>query len=423
MYKCDKLKNGIRIVTHDMKQRDSIAIGLWVGVGGRYESDQLKGAAHYLEHMLFKGSKKYSCNQIKEMIEGVGGALNAFTSEEQTCYYAKIPAIHLERTFDILADMVFHPKISSKDVQKEKTVILEEIKMYQDLPQYRVLEILDSLLWPDHPLGKSLAGTPESVSAMNSRMIKKFHEDYYTTKNIVVSACGDLKHSNIVNLAHKKLSSVCLGEKSSFVKVGPSKLGSSVVFFKKDIEQMHVALGAIGYDEGNKDKYPLALLSVVLGGNMSSRLFNEVREKRGLAYSIGCSSRTLHDSGVFLVRAGVDNTKIEEALSVILRELEKVVKNGVTQGEFVRAKDYLLGQLLLGMEDTMEHMLWIGEGLIARNKTKTLKSVINEFESIEKEDLKRVAKQVLKQECFRLAVVGPVTDKQRSIISRLMKTA
>jgi len=319
--------------------------------------------------------------------------------------------------------MIKNPKFDVEKFEKEKKVILEEIKMYHDLPQYHVNELLDQLVWPDHPLGKSLAGTPESVSAMNSRMIKKFHEDYYTTKNIVVSACGDLKHSNIVNLAHKKLSSVCLGEKSSFVKVGPSKLGSSVVFFKKDIEQMHVALGAIGYDEGNKDKYPLALLSVVLGGNMSSRLFNEVREKRGLAYSIGCSSRTLHDSGVFLVRAGVDNTKIEEALSVILRELEKVVKNGVTQGEFVRAKDYLLGQLLLGMEDTMEHMLWIGEGLIARNKTKTLKSVINEFESIEKEDLKRVAKQVLKQECFRLAVVGPVTDKQRSIISRLMKTA
>lgn len=421
MYKCDKLKNGIRVVTHDMKQRDSISIGLWVGVGGRYENDQLKGAAHYLEHMLFKGSQKYGCNEIKELIEGVGGALNAFTSEEQTCYYAKIPSMHLDRTFDILADMVFHPKISSKDVQKEKTVILEEIKMYEDLPQYRVVELLDGLLWPGHPLGKSLAGTRESVSGLNSRMLKKFHSDYYTTKNIVVSACGDLKHGQILNLVHTKLSGVRLGEKSSFLKVGDTQPESNVKFFKKDIEQMHVALGAIGYDEANKDKYPLSLLSVVLGGNMSSRLFNEVREKRGLAYSIGCSSRTLHDSGVFLVRAGVDNTKIEEALAVILREFKKVSKSGVTQSEFVRAKDYLLGQLLLGMEDTMEHMLWIGEGMIARDKTKTLMSVVKEFENIKIDDLKRVARDILKQERFKLAVVGPVTDKQKASISKLIK--
>ena len=168
MYKKTVLTNGVRVITHDIKNRDSLAIGIWIGVGGRYEEDRLKGIAHFFEHIVFKGSAKYSCQSIKERIEGVGGALNAFTTEEQTCYYAKIPSKHIGQTFDVLADMVLSPKIASPDVAKEKTVVIEEIKMYHDLPQYFVLDLLDGLLWPGHPLGKTLTGTPETVSGLSS---------------------------------------------------------------------------------------------------------------------------------------------------------------------------------------------------------------------------------------------------------------
>jgi len=420
MYKKETLRNGLRVITHDIKDRDSISLGFWVGVGGRYEDDRLKGAAHFLEHIAFKGSQKYSCEEIKMLIEGVGGTLNAFTSEEQTCFYAKIPSKHLNQTFDVLADMVVHPKIATKDVNKEKTVIVEEIKMYHDLPQYFVLELLDGLLWPGHPLGKSLAGTQETVTAMSNGDLKKFHKIHYAPGNIVVAACGNLKHDKIVNLVKKKLGKLQEAPKEGYLKAGDIQSQPRANFFKKNIEQMHLALGIPGFDESHKDRYILSLLSVILGGNMSSRLFVEVREKRGLAYSIGSSYKALHDTGLFLIRAGVDNQKIVETVTVILKELDKIRRNGVSQSEFQRAREYLLGQLLLGLEDTMENMLWIGEGIVSKNEVKTLKKVIKAFEKIKKEDIKRVAKEILNENRYNLALVGPVTDQQEAQLSRLL---
>ena len=376
MYKKATLRNGVRIVTNDIKDRDSISIGFWVDVGGRYEEGRLKGAAHFLEHILFKGSRNYSCEEIKMRIEGVGGALNAFTSEEQTCFYAKIPSKHLSRTFDVLGDMIAHPKIALADVNKEKTVIVEELKMYHDLPQYFVLELLDGLLWPGHPLGKSLAGTRETVTGMSHRDLKNFHKTHYVPGNIVVAACGNLKHDRIVNLARRKFSALKRSPKKDYLKVGGVQSVPNARFFKKDIEQMHLALGIPGYDEWHKDRYILSLISVILGGNMSSRLFVEVREKRGLAYSIGSSYKMLHDTGLFLIRAGVDNQKIVEATALILKELNKIRRYGVNQSEFRRGKDYLLGQFLLGLEDTMDNMLWLGEGMVSKNRIKTLKGIV-----------------------------------------------
>ncbi len=420
MYKKTALNNGLRIVTHNIKDRDSIALGFWIGVGGRYEEDRIKGAAHFLEHIVFKGSQKYTGEEIKMRIEGVGGALNAFTSEEQTCFYAKIPSKHLEQTFDVLADMVASPKITPKDVAQEKTVIIEEIKMYHDLPQYFVLDILDQLLWPDHPLGKNLAGTQETVAGISGKDLKVFHKSYYVPGNIVVAACGNLKHDKIVRLVDKKLGKLRPGEKKEYMKTSGVQSHPRVRFFKKDIEQMHVALGLQGYDENHKDRYALNLLSIILGGNMSSRLFVEVREKRGLAYSISCSYKTLHDTGLFLIRAGVDNQKIVDAVDLIFKELNKIKRNGVGQNEFQRAREYLSGQLLLGLEGTMEHMLWAGEGVIAKNKVETLHKILRELKRIKPSDIKRVAKAILCRNCYNLAVVGPVTSQQERQLSQLL---
>ena len=421
MYTKTTFPNGLRVVTHDMEDRDSIALGFWVGVGGRHEDDRLKGAAHFLEHILFKGSKKYSCEEIKTSIEGVGGTLNAFTSEEQTCFYAKIPTRHLKSTFDVLADMVAHPNIADPDIVKEKTVVVEEIKMYRDLPQYAVMELLDGLLWPDHPLGKNLAGTPETVIGLSRKDIKGFHENYYTPGNIVIAACGNLDHARIARLAKERFEKLPREAPPSYIKADNSQSRPRINLFFKKIEQMHLALGVIGYDENHKDRHALNLLSVILGGNMSSRLFVEVREKRGLAYSISCMARTMHDTGIFLVRAGVDNQKIVETVTLILTELDKVKRFGVTDDEFTRARDYLLGQMLLSLEDTMEHMLWIGDTVISQNKTKTLKSLIADFQKIKKGDIRRVAKDILKTERYNLAIVGPLTDKQKEELPKLLK--
>ena len=420
MYTKTTLPNGLRVVTHDMKDRDSIALGFWIGVGGRHEEDRVKGAAHFLEHILFKGSKKYPCEVIKTSIEGVGGTLNAFTSEEQTCFYAKIPTKYLKKTFDVLADMVVHPSIADPDIAKEKTVVVEEIKMYRDLPQYAVMELLDGLLWPDHPLGKNLAGTPETVTALSREDIKGFHKNYYIPGNIVIAACGNLDHAQITRLARERFGKLPREAQPTYLKADNSQSKPRINLFPKKIEQMHLALGIIGYDENHKERHALNLLSVILGGNMSSRLFVEIREKRGLAYSISCMARTMHDTGVFLIRAGVDNQKLIETVTVILSELDKVKRGGVTDDEFTRGRDYLLGQMLLSLEDTMEHMLWIGDTVISQNKTKTLKSLIADFQKIKKEDIRRVAREILKPGRYNLAVVGPLTDRQREELSKLL---
>ncbi len=420
MYQRSDLKNRLRVVTHDIPDRESVALGFWVGVGGRYETDRLKGAAHFLEHIVFKGSQKYLCNEIKELIEGVGGTLNAFTSEEQTCYYAKIPTKHLPRTFDILADMVFFPTIASKDVAKEKTVIVEEIKMYHDLPQFLVSEFLDELLWPNHPLGKKLTGTPETVSAMSAQDLRQFFGDYYSPSNVVVSACGNIRHQALVDLVERKLKKVPSRETRPYLKANHSQLQPRSKIFYKQTEQMHLALGMLGYDEYNQKRYLLSLLSIVLGGNMSSRLFNEVREKRGLAYSIASSSKSMHDTGMFLVRAGVDNHKIVEAIELVLKELNKVKRNGVTKGEFTRAQDYLIGQMVLALEDTMDHMLWIGESTIAKDKVLSLQEVIKIIQKIKRQDVVTIAREILDPKKFNLAVVGPVTSSQKKDIHSLL---
>ncbi len=422
MYSKTTLSNKLRVVTCELKDRDSVALGFWVGAGGRYENDRQKGVAHFLEHIAFKGSRKYSCNEIKQRIEGIGGAMNAFTSEEQTCYYAKIPAKHLAPTFDVLADMVFYPRITKSDVDKERTVILEEIKMYHDLPQYYVIELLDQLVWPNHPLGKNLAGNVETVSNLTEKNLQTFHKEFYPAENIVVAACGRLKHETVVKLATQFLKGfpVYAGGKD-FVKAPNRQVSPKVNFYQKNTEQMHLALGMLSCDEYNKDRYAVGLLNILLGGNMSSRLFNEVREKRGLAYSIGSSAKALKDTGIFMVRAGVDNQKIVKAVDVILKELDKISQIRVSDDEFKRGREYVIGQMLLSMEETMDQMLWIGEETISRNKIRTIKEVINHIKKVTPADIKRVAGEIFKGNHYNLAIIGSLSEGQQASLKKLLK--
>ncbi len=420
MYQKALLSNKLRVITHAVKDRESVSIGIWVGTGGRYENDQNKGAAHFLEHILFKGSEHYSCKQIKELVEGVGGSLNAFTTEETTCVFAKIPLRHWTRTFDILTDMVFCPLIQKKDVDKERTVILEEIKMYHDLPQYYVLELLDELMWPNHPLGKSLAGTFESVSQMSPVDLRGFHHTHYFPGNVVISACGHLEHKDFVNVVQKKLGPLGSAKTKDFLKAENNPSKPKAKFFRKETEQMHLALGVLGLPYDHPDKYAFNLLNVILGANMSSRLFDELREKRGLAYSISSSTKSLRDTGIFLIRAGVDNRKIVEAVSAILEQLKIIRQKGTNKDEFHRAKDYFLGQFLLGLEDTLDHMLWIGEATITLKKAYTLPEIIRQVNKVKMDDIGRLADNLFKENRFNLALIGPLKDNQEKEMNSLL---
>ncbi|MCG2714231.1 MAG: insulinase family protein [Candidatus Omnitrophica bacterium] len=419
MYKKSKLANGLRLITKRINGVASLSLGIWINIGGRFESFKQKGISHFLEHLLFKGSKKHSCRAIKESIEGVGGSLNGFTSEELTCFLVKIPSRYLHSALAILSDMVLNPLLKPADVDKEKTVILEELKMYRDLPQSYCLELLDELLWPRQPLGAPVIGTVESVRGMTVDTLRSFQRMHYTPANIVISAAGLVEHDLLAKKISAIFSKSSPGESNIFTAIKESQSEKQLKIFHKDTEQIHMALGFHSLKRDHPLRHAQALLHIILGANMSSRLFNEVREKRGLAYEIGTGIKRYSDTGAFLVHAGIDNAKILPCLELIFQELGKTKKKLVNVDEFKRAKEFYLGQLMLALEDTMEYMLWMGESTACLDKVYTLQDVINEVGKVNIEDLRQVAGQIFKQERINLALIGKTGKEQKNIYAKL----
>lgn len=419
IYKKTTLDNGLRIITHSMSGVHSVALGIWIKVGGRYESKENKGIAHFLEHLVFKGTQSYSCRKIKESIEGVGGSLNGFTSEELTCYLVKLPADYLDLALDILSDMVINPTLPPEEVEKEKTVIIEEIKMNKDLPQSYVHELLDELLWPNQPLGMTVSGTIESISKIKRKDLSFFKQQYYTPQNIVVSAAGLLEEDKFVKKVDNKFHHLKNANTHTFLPAQEGQNKPQLKIFTKDTEQSHLALGFHSLKRDHPLKHALSMLHIILGANMSSRLFNELREKRGLAYEIGSQIKRFQDTGSFLVHAGIDNHKVSQAINLILRELQKCKDKLVSINEFERAKEFYLGQLMLALEDTLDHMLWIGESIASLNKTYSLEQIIDEVNKVTPEDIKTVSHYIFKQKDLNLALIGPLKDEEEKIYNQL----
>ena len=417
LYKKSTLDNGLRVISCTMAERKSLALGIWVAVGSRYESSEEAGISHYLEHMVFKGTKNYTCQQIKESIEGVGGAFNGFTSEELTCYFVKMPSRYLERGIDILSDMVIHPLLRNEDVRKERTVILEEIKMYKDQPQSFVYELLDSLLWPGHPLGTSTLGCEETVSAVTSRALNAYRSTCYVAANIVISAVGPFDHATLVRKVQSKFKALKKGLPNHYILAQPAQAAPQVHILAKETEQSHLVIGFHGLKRNDPLRYSLAMLHIILGANSSSRLFNEIREKRGLAYEIGTQVKFMADTGAFIVHAGIDNTKVEDTVKLIFDGLQRVKDRPVSADELKRAKEYYLGQLTLAMEDTMDQMLWIGETTTTLDKTFSLDDIIAEVNMVSARDIQKVSRMLLKTENINFAMIGPWANKEHIVRS------
>ena len=419
MYKKVRLDNGLRIITHRMPKMQSVALGIWIKVGGRHELPESKGIAHFLEHLAFKGSKNYSCRKIKESIEGIGGSLNGFTSEELTCYLVKLPARYLDLALDILSDMVINPTLAQEEIDKERTVIIEEIKMYKDLPQSYVYDLLDELLWPGQPLGMTISGTAESISGIKREDLFSFKEQYYALLNIVISAAGLLEHNKFENKVEKKFRSLNTKNINTFLPAKEEQDKPQLKLFPKDTEQTHLALGFHSFKREHPLKHALGLLHVILGANMSSRLFNEIREKRGLAYEIGTQVKRFQDTGAFIVHAGIDNHKMTDAIKLILGELKKIQDKLVNIDELERAKEFYLGQLMLALEDTLDHMFWIGESTATLDKAYSLDEIIKEVRRVKREDIRKVANCIFQEKSLNLALIGPLKDKEHEIYSQL----
>jgi len=419
MYKKTRLDNGLRIITKRLPGVRSVSLGIWINIGGRFEETAQKGISHFLEHMLFKGSAKYSCRSIKESIEGIGGALNGFTSEELTCYLVKIPGRYLPCALDILSDMVLNPSLRPADIKKEKTVILEELKMYRDLPQSYVYELLDELLWPAQPLGSPVIGTVKSVRGLDRDITISFQQAHYTPANIVVAGVGALEHAALEKKVSAIFSGRDRGSLNTFIPVRESQTRQQLKIFHKNTEQTHMALGFHALKRDDPLRHAQAMLHIILGANMSSRLFNEVREKRGLAYEIGTGVKRYSDTGAFLVHAGIDNSKVGPCLELIFKELGRIRNKPVTKDEFKRAKEFYLGQLMLALEDTMEYMLWIGESTSCLDKAYTLREVVAEVNKVSIEDIHQAAQQIFKREKANLALIGPLGKEHKRIYAKL----
>jgi predicted Zn-dependent peptidase len=407
-----KTSNGVRVATSSNPHVESVTLGIWIGVGSRYEPVELGGISHFTEHLLFKGTKRRSPRDISQAIEGRGGYLNAFTGEEATCYYARVGYDQLNSAFDVLGDMYMNSRFDRKEIEKERGVIFEEIMMYRDQPRHLVQEMLMGILWPEHPLGRPIIGTHESLSAMTRKSFTDFVGSKYVTNNTVVSFAGNLEHEACVDLVEKSMGKATRASRARFTPVGDKQGQGRTSFFEKDVEQTHLALGFRCFGYNDERRHVLRLLNTILGENMSSRLFQIVREKHGLAYSVHSSMQLFRDSGALVIAAGLDRQRKTKALDLIVKEVGRMVERPVGVAELKRAKDYVIGQTRLGLESTSHQMMWLGDNLLSRGRFVSPEETIKKLREVTAADIQKLAKQIFKHTRASLAVVSPGLSKQ-----------
>jgi len=416
VYHIDRLTNGLKVATVEMPGKDSIAVAIWVKVGGRYENAQYAGISHFVEHMLFKGTKNRNTRQIKEDVEGVGGMLNAFTAEELTCYFVKMLKNHFHLAMDVLSDMINNSLFLQTEIDKERAVIIEEIKMYLDLPSQHVHELIGPMLWPNQPLGLLLAGDEKSVTRIKRPNLVNFVKRYYHPQNILITVAGDVEHSEVMKQAEKYFPMPDKSDESVYEKATVKQSKPNLKLVDKKTEQTHFIIGLHGYSRFHPARYKASLLNIIMGANMSSRLFEEIREKRGLAYEIRSSNNFMQDTGSFTISAGVETKKAPKAISVILKELDKIKNKPVSDSELRRAKDYFLGQFCMGLEDTLDNMSWIGERALYTGEIPSRYEIEKEIKAMTAADITEAAKEIFKNDHLNLALIGPLSDKAKNQI-------
>ena len=411
-YRLTTLPNGVRIASVEMPHMQSISAGIWTGVGARFESRALNGISHFIEHLMFKGTKKRNAKQITEAVEGIGGYLNAFTSEDHTCFYAKAGARHLPVLADVLTDMVLNSQFAPGEIERERDVIREEIMMYRDQPSQHVHEMLSETIWPGHPLGRPLTGTVDSISSFKRPQFLKFVSQNYNGRSLVVTVAGRASHDEVVALFRQALGRVKPGVAPRFMRARDCD-GRKVSLVTQETEQTHLAMGFHSFGRTDERRFALKLLSVILGENMSSRLFQKLREQQGFCYSVQSGMVTLADTGLINISAGLDPSKLQKALRAIFGELEKIRLKKPGLQELQRAKDYTIGQTLMGLESTSNQMIWMGESLLGYRKVLDPAEIEMKMMKVTPEAVREVACHCFDRKKMGMAVIGPIKDKKK----------
>ena len=407
MIQREVLPNGVRIVTENITYVQSVALGIWVGVGARDEGDDVRGISHVIEHMLFKGTPTRTAQQIADQIDSVGGDINAFTSKENTCYYVRMLSEHVPLAVDVLSDLFLNSNIDAEELGREQNVILEEIKRRNDEPDDLVHDVFTETLWPGHVLGKSVIGTPETVSAMTSDDLKGYMHGHYTPDTIVVAAAGNLNHQELVEMIRERFGHLT-GKKSDWRMPDTTpQFVPGTSYIEKSIEQVNLVMGTRGYAQMNDDKYKLSILDAVLGGSMSSRLFQEIREKRGLAYSIGSYSQSFREGGYFAVYSGTSAATSEQVIDLVKTEFKNVLKNNITEAELDRAKNQFRGGIVMGQEGMNSRMRRIGSNELVYDRVIPIEETMRKITAVTRDDIAEVSEYLFGADAYALATVGP----------------
>jgi predicted Zn-dependent peptidase len=424
MFNKSILDNGLRVITSTMPHSRSVCIVILVGAGSCYESNEEAGISHFAEHLFFKGTQRRpTSKEITQDIEGIGGIINAGTDKEVTIFWCKVAEFHFPIALDVLSDLLLNSRFDNKEIEQERRIISEEINMNLDLPQQRVNMLIDELLWPEQPLGREVIGYKETVSSITREQLLNYVASRYLPNNTVLSIAGNIQHEEAMDQIEPLFNKWAAGELATGYVTNANQTEAGLRIEPKDIEQSHLCLAVHGFSRSHPQRFTIDLLNTVLGGGMSSRLFTEVREHRGLAYDITSYTEHFLNSGSFAIYAGVDPEKIETAVAAILEELSKV-KQGITTSELSRAKELSKGRLHLRLEDSRNVALWYGSQEILMRQILDIDDVVTIVDAITLDELKEVAKEILTDSGLNLAVTGPIREdsiiKEKSL-RRLLK--
>lgn len=405
-YRKTTLPNGIRVISEEIPSVKSVSIGIWIDTGSRNETEKTSGISHFIEHMMFKGTERRNYRQIAQSLESVGGYMNAFTTKEHTCYYARVLDEFAENAVDVLSDMVQHSLFPVREIAKERTVILEEIKRSEDDPDDMVQELFEKHLFNKHPFARPIIGTAENVSAFTQDDLFAYTKKFYTNDNIILAAAGNIRHEDLVELAAKYLTQRrSAGERPrSFPAVRPKYRSET---YTRPIQQAHVCTGTIAFSVHSDMRYPAMVMNSVLGDGMSSRLFQQIREKHGLAYSVYSFLGLMKDTGSFGIYVGTDKGTVKKALSLSMKELDKMKRDHLSRSELARAKAQLKGSMLLSLESTSNRMMRLGNGELYYKSYTPLDSIVKNIDSVTADDVRTVSRQLFETDAFTTVVLDP----------------
>jgi predicted Zn-dependent peptidase len=406
MYRKDTLTNGIRVVSETLPKSRSVSIGVWVKVGSRHEPEEIGGVSHFIEHLFFKGTEKRTAKDIAIEMDSIGGEMNAFTSQETTTYYAKVVDDHLPVAIDILSDILLHSKFDPLEMEKERKVILEEIKGVEDTPDDYIHELFTNTVWADNSLGRPILGTRDTIKALKHKDIVSYIDDYYSPKEIVISVAGNFEHARLVELLNESFGKLARGGTAK-KEVTPA-FNQAIVVKKKQLEQVQICVGCKGMPYTHEDRFVISALNTVLGNSMSSRLFQEIREQNALAYSIFSYVTSYRDTGLLTVYAGTDPSNALEVVRLVTRELRKIKDEGITSAEETRVRNQIKGSLVLSLESSTSHMSRLARQEIYFGKYLSMDDIIKGVEKVTAEQVQRVATQLFTRENTSLTILGPL---------------